>query len=272
MGVRSRLVFFIFIVFFLLMSCGGGNNSAASDDTAVANQPSDDSAPNGFGVAAQWPDYIPDDIPPLEGSIRLVMTGSPHVRIFYESVTEKQIKRYLDKLEQMGFQLEFMVYTQEGFPDNSEEKLARGAFDAVDITKDAYHMRLEAGGGTAVYDIYTTGFEVPVQDSMPPVSSPPTAVPLQWPENTSVPPPDSCELTSVLSINADQTMINCQFATKDPALDYIAQLQAAGFTEQDKFEDASGNLIRITLTKGDTAVSLMNSIDSALVIQIQPAD
>lgn len=237
-------------------------------DTAVT---SNESAPSGLDVDAQWPDYIPDDIPPLEGSIRTVMTGSPHIRIFYESVTEKQIKRYLDKLEQMGFQLEYMVYVQEGFPDNSEEKLARGEFDAVDITKDAYHMHLEAGGGTAVYDIYTTGFSAPAPTAWP-THSPPTAVPLQWPADTSVPPPDSCQLTSVLNINANQYTISCQFATEDPAASYIGQLQAAGFTEQERFEDLNGNLIRIMLVKDGTAVSLMNSMDSALLIQIQPAN
>ena len=146
------------ILFSLLTLIGCGNNDEAvnspTSESMTGGQSAgaeNGSAPAAFGGNAQWPEYIPNDIPQLEGNIRTIMMGSSHIRIFYEAVTEKQIKQYLDELERMGFQLEYIVYTQEGFPDNSEEKLKRGEFDAVDITKGDYHMRLEVGGGTAVY-------------------------------------------------------------------------------------------------------------------------
>ena len=268
MRAKSKPVFFILLMLVLLVGCGGQTESAVPEDTAVAPNPADD-VPFEFGINEQWPDYIPEDIPPLEGSISRVMTGSSHIRIFYESVTDRQIAQYLDQLDRLGFELDYMVFTQEGFPDNSEEKLARGEFDAVDITNDTYHMRLEAGSGTAVYDIDTQGFTVPELTS-PPTYSPPTAVPLQWPD-VQVPPPDSCELTSVLDIGDGQYMINCQFAVENGDEIYVATLQEAGFTEQDRFEGMDDNLISLTLANGETAVTLLYSPTPALTIQIKPA-
>lgn len=268
MRAKSTCVFFIFLMLVLLAGCGGKTDSAVMDDTAVATNSADAIAAE-LGLDEQWPDYIPADIPPLEGSIRRVMTGSSRIRIFYEAVTERQIAQYLEELDELGFELEYMVFVQEGFPDNAEEKLARGEFDAVDITNDTYHMRLEAGGGTAVYDIDTKGFTVP-EPTSPPTYSPPTAVPLQWP-NVQVLPPDSCELTSVLDLGSGQFMISCQFAVENADEIYIAALQEAGFTEQDRFEDMNGNLISLTLVNGETAVTLLRSLESALTIQIKPA-
>lgn len=269
MRAKSTRLFFIFLVLVLLISCRGETESAIPEDTAVPPNPADQFVAELPGLDAQWPDYIPADIPRLDGSIRSVMMSSSHIRIFYESVTEKQIEQYLDTLDQMGFKLEYMVFVQEGFPDNSEEKLARGEFDAVDITNDTYHMRLEAGGGTAVYDIDLVGFTAPVPTSLP-TYSPPTAVPLQWPA-VQVPPPESCDLTSVLDMGNGQFMISCQFTVEDAAEIYIAALQEAGFTEQDRFEDMNGNLLSLTLLKEETAVTLLHSQTPALNIQIKPA-
>ncbi len=68
---------------------------------------------------------IPSDIPALEGKISQVMTGQTHIRIFYEGLSQKQFERYLEILYQNGFELEELVFVQEGFPDNSEERLKK---------------------------------------------------------------------------------------------------------------------------------------------------
>jgi hypothetical protein len=274
MGAKSLATFFIVLFLLLtLISCGNDNEIVSDPSVEGLTGSQSAGADNGpapavFGDSAQWPEYIPDAIPVLEGSISLVMGGSDKVRIFYQSVTDRQIEQYLDQLEKAGFALEYLVYSQEGVSDSSEEKLKRGEFDAVDITKGDYHMRLEAGGDTAVYDIYTNGFEAVIQDAVPVPNSPPTAVPLQWPDPL-VPPPESCELTAVLSLDEGQYVINCQFEKENTDLDYIQALQAVGFSEQTKFEDMNGTLISITLEKEGTAVTIMNSLTSALNIQIR---
>jgi hypothetical protein len=161
MKKKSMLVLFV-VVLGLSMSC---NLLSATDDSDPVNQsenqesdfPTDELKDSGmsFGENAQWPEYIPDDIPVLEGDIRIVMgtPGDPRVRIFYEPLTEKQIEQYLEQCEKAGFELDYVVYVQEGFPDRSDEKMKAGDFDAVEITKGNYRMRLEYGSDTVTLDI-----------------------------------------------------------------------------------------------------------------------
>ncbi|MFL7792390.1 MAG: hypothetical protein AB8I69_09640 [Anaerolineae bacterium] len=114
----------------------------------------------GSGSEFTWPESIPEDIPVLEGDISLVMEApGSHVRIFYQNLTKRQVEQYLGQLEEKGFDLEYIVYTREGFPDNSDGRTKRGEYDAVDITKGEYHMRLEYSSDTTTYDIYATGFQ-----------------------------------------------------------------------------------------------------------------
>ena len=116
--------------------------------------------PAGSGFGFTWPESIPDDIPILEGEIQMVMEApGSHIRIFYQNLAQDQLERYLNLLEQEGFELEYIVYTREGFPDKSEEKHQRGDYDAIDITKGQYHMRIEHGSDITTYDIYTSGFQ-----------------------------------------------------------------------------------------------------------------
>jgi hypothetical protein len=139
----------------ILACCGGAEETPAVPTPAGLG----DDAPPDFPFGnKQWPESIPDDIPKLEGEIQMVMEASTHIRIFYINLSERQVEQYLDQLEAVGFQFEFLVYTQEGFPDKSEERMKKGEWDAVDITKGDYHMRLEYGAEQATYDVYTTGF------------------------------------------------------------------------------------------------------------------
>jgi hypothetical protein len=140
------------LILFFVLSC-----SISADVEERDTQPTTLSPPNGSGIGFAWPESIPEDIPVLEGDIDLVMEGSgSHIRIFYRNLSKRQVEQYLDQLEKEGFNLEYIVYTREGFPDNSEERTKRGEYDAVDITKGEYHMRLEYGSDTTTYDIYTT--------------------------------------------------------------------------------------------------------------------
>ena len=142
------------LILFFALSCGISPNVEERDQATTV------SFPNGGSIAFEWPESIPKDIPPLEGDINLVMEApGSHIRIFYQNLPKHQVEQYLDQLEKEGFDLEYIVYTREGFPDNSEERRKRGKYDAVDITKGEYHMRIELCKDTATYDIYTTGFQ-----------------------------------------------------------------------------------------------------------------
>jgi hypothetical protein len=138
------------LILFVVLGCGIGANVEERDTQATAISP-----PSGSGIEFAWPESIPEDIPVLEGDIDLVMEASgSHIRIFYRNLSKRQVEQYLDQLEKEGFDLEYIVYTREGFPDDSEERTKRGEYDAVDITKGEYHMRLEHGSDTTTYDIY----------------------------------------------------------------------------------------------------------------------
>lgn len=143
------------LILFGALGCGISTNIEERD-----TEPTTISHPSDSSVGFAWPESIPKDIPALEGNINLVMEApGSHIRIFYRNLTKRQVEQYLDRLEKEGFDLEYIVYTREGFPDKSEGRIKRGEFDAVDITKGEYHMRLEPGEDTTTYDIYTTGFQ-----------------------------------------------------------------------------------------------------------------
>lgn len=140
------------LILFVVLGCG-----ISADVEERDTQPTTLNPPSSSGIGFAWPESIPKDIPVLEGDISLVMEGSgSHIRIFYRNLTESQLEQYLDHLKKEGFKLEYVVYTREGFPDKSDERLKRGDYDAVDITKGEHHMRLEYGSDMTTYDIYLT--------------------------------------------------------------------------------------------------------------------
>jgi hypothetical protein len=222
-----RVLAILIVFLFVTLSACSANTGQDKAPRAIATLPKvlqsgpSPASPDGSSLNvenATWPANIPHDIPPLEGGIRLVMEApGSHIRIFYAGMTQRRVDEYLSQLKQQGFDLEFIVYTQEGFPDNSQERLQRGDYDAVDIRKGKYYMRLEYGGDTAVYDVYTSGW----QDT--PTQEPATAAPVQWPQDIAgkVPPPEGCELVNVARINEGGYHITCTCKGKDADLAYL---------------------------------------------------
>jgi hypothetical protein len=152
MNKRSMVVTGIILLITLGCSISGGT------DPKHSVQATPDSPPMGGGLEFTWPESIPDDIPVLEGDISMVMEApGSRIRIFYHNLAKGQLEQYLALLDEEGFELEYLVFTREGYPDKSEERLKRGEYDAVDITKGEYHMRIQYGSDVTTYDIDTTG-------------------------------------------------------------------------------------------------------------------
>jgi hypothetical protein len=236
MFIKTNLGLAALVILMLVSGCDSvgtiSDNSYQTDDKMFPQNsgeslsspqlPSYDSGWTRSGDEAVWPDYIPDDIPVLEGKIRLVMEApGSHIRIFYEDLTKEQIDQYLSLLEVNGFRLVYQVYVQEGFPDNSEERLKKGDYDAVDITKGEYHMNIAYGEGDISYDIYTTGFS----EAIPPSTG------LDWPVDlvNVVPKPDQCPIQSLAPDSSGGYQITCRPGDADVKDDYIKALQASGF-------------------------------------------
>ena len=209
-----------------------------------------------------WPDYIPDAIPELEGDISNIMVApESHIRIFYENVSDRQIENYLSLLQEQGFELTYIVYQQEGFPDNSDERLAKGDYDAVDITKGEYHMNLSSGDGTAVYDVYTDGFEDLAAQ----------ATQAQWPDDLEnvLPVPESCSLTSIQGNLESGYSIQCRCDSQDALQNYGDQLVAHGFSLMDETTTVEGDIINRKLKTETLAVTLFGDSNPNLTIEVE---
>ena len=173
------------------------------------------------GADARWPDYIPNDIPPLEAPIRKIMQGATGLRIFYEELSRDQVEDYLALLKQNGFEVQYVVYVQEGFPDNSEERIAAGDFDAVNISKGAYRMDIGYGGRPTTLDIETSGFE----DAYPFTPE------RDWPGDLAgvIPQPERCRIEAVYAQDGGGYQIVATPQDATAVADYVQALLAAGY-------------------------------------------
>lgn len=229
--------------------------------------PTTPSGDNNLGSTAEWPAYIPADIPIFQGKIRKVMEApGVRVRIFYEEVTQQLLDDYLHLLEQQGFQLEYIVYVQEGFPDNSTERLKKGDYDAVDITKGDYHMNIGYGEGNIAYDIDISGFDVSVVIRTPI----PTSDAVRWPEAVYdlIPQPANCPLLSVEQVTPQEHQITCQPQSNTAVDEYKQALQAAGFLPNLQLPAADGSLDGSIYAWGSWEISVDQPGSGGMLITI----
>jgi len=215
-----------------------------------------------FVGEAKWPDYIPAEIPVLGGEIETVLQGGSHVRLFYRNVSKDQVLAYLELLESQGFTLEYRIYVQEGFPDNSAEKEKKGEYDAVDITKGAYHMNITYGADPT-YDIYTSAFQEEAD----------AGIALEWPAEipASVPQPQNCVLETFGPIGDDQFHITCRKETENVEDAYVQLLLSAGFKQKDGTE-VGNHMIMTTVFENDEVVVIphLGFSPTFFSIQIMP--
>lgn len=208
------------------------------------------SMPTGWSTI--WPDYVPDEIPPLDGDIRNVMEGQSHIRIFYSSLSQEDFEEYLRSLEDNGFRLEYVVYYDERYPDDqrTQERIEQGDFDTVEITRGEYHLSITHGGGDTVLDIYTSGWE----DAYPltPVR--------EWPADlTDVPVPERCRIEAVYTQDSGGYQIVCRPDDAEAVAIYYQTLQASGYLPTDLPRVARAPVdgdYRDVLARDDTEITL----------------
>lgn len=202
-----------------------------------------------FDDDVHWPDYIPSEIPEFPGEIDSFMVApESHIRMRFSKVTDELIEEYLALLVDQGFELQFRIHVQEGFPDNSEERRQRGEYDDIDITKGEYHMTLWHWEGTATYDVYTSGFR---EEAI-------AATALQWPNDLDgiLPPPARCELASINPNDKDGYHIACLKEDQQVDQDYLDLLASLGFQIQEVFKNSQEEITYLFLRKGDLVLGL----------------
>lgn len=203
------------------------------------------------GEYAEWPDYLPDDIPPIPANINTVIAGQDRIRIFFDGLPEKEFNAYLQLLQQKGFSFQFIVYEEPYMPEGeAEEKLKRGDYDSVRITKGEYNMRIEYGNGQGTFDIDSWGQpEGTVIDFGP-----------KWPEELAgiLSAPDNCTLQSVSPGRDGGTAIMCESENTLLLQNYMTKLSSQGFELVKQSESQNNDIIEATYIKGSIGVVLYN--------------
>ena len=223
-----------------------------------------------YGENARWPEDIPADLPPLKGEIRVVkVIQGMQYRIEYSYVSEETLTQYLEDLEALGFEFQYIVWTAPNIPDEqTAEKIARGEWDAVDITKGPYRMRLEPGGEGVSLDIDNAGFMTP---GPPPQISP---TPIVWPGDIPdrVPPPASCETTDIAVLGTHPGGYQIGFTCPDPLVqeNYIEILRAAGLKETDRLVSDTGQIVYLTLQDSEIVVEVGSVVGTHFTITVWP--
>jgi hypothetical protein len=204
-----------------------------------------------YGEYAKWPDYLPDDIPPIPADINTVIAGQDRIRIFFDGLPENEFNAYLQLLQKNGFSLQFIVYEEPYMSEGeAEAKLKQGNYDSVRITKGDYNMRIEYGNGQGTFDIDSWGQpEGTVIDSGP-----------KWPQELAgiLGAPDNCTIQSVRPGQDGGTVIMCESTNTSLFQDYMADLSSQGFELGKQSKSQNDDIIEATYIKGSMGVVLYN--------------
>ncbi len=259
---RSWLLAAVVVLLGITLGCEG---LARAPESATA--PAEESGaplPNLPGAAsnAQWPADLPADIPVLDARITRVMgTPDSNLRLFLEPLSAREVEDYVALCEQNGFTVEYIVYVEPGFPDDSEERLKKGDFDAVDFAKDHIFMRLEHGSDLATLDIRIASTEPQ-----------PSPTPMPWPADLNVPPPEGCAVRNIANLSYGGYQIACDLPEVDARLeDYMQTLSALGFEEAERLINDDDEIVHVLLESASWSVKLMpHALSSTLTLQITP--
>lgn len=262
--VRRSWLLAAVVVVLLGMTLGCGGLSRAPESATAPAEESGALLPKGPGNVqnAQWPANLPAEIPVMDARITQVM-GSPdsNLRLFLEPLSENEVERYVAACEANGFTVEYIVYVEPGFPDDSEERLKKGDFDAVDFAKVPIFMRLENGSDLATLDIRIASTE--------PRPSP-TAMP--WPADLSVPPPEGCAVRNIANLSYGGYQIACELPEVDARLEgYLQTLEGLGFEETERLINDEDEIVHVLMEDESWSVKLMpHGLSSTLTLQITP--
>ncbi len=233
--LHLQVVHAVLIAAVILSGCGAnsGNDVSGPEDGFEAESESSTGVPFETlteGSSRGWPDYIPDEIPRLEGEIESIWEApESHIRMRYRNLSLDAVKEYLDLLESRGFSLEYRVYVQEGFPDRSEEKMARGDYDDVVITKGEYSLGISYNADPTL-DVYTSGFREEA------IAATLEANRIEWPSAIpdSVPQIPDCDLQRADPGELSSYDLSCLKETEHVEEDYLLLLEDAGFEKKDR--------------------------------------
>jgi hypothetical protein len=253
---RFRGLAVVLVVVTALGACGGEEGVAPTTNASETGYEDPGLGPVG---GEDWPEAIPADIPVLPGEITMVMSGDVSVRLFYAGVSDNDLVGYLEKLDSLGYDLEYIVYETPGSEDRAQEKADAGEWDAVRATKGEYHLGLEFGGGTGTFDI--SG--IPMEGF-----GPDTSWPEQW---AGIPAPTQLAVNQVVDLGANGPLVEVAYETDDDITAYVAELEAVGFAVTDRAYDQNHEIISVTVGDGEHDVYMRTYPGGRLEISVSDA-
>lgn len=253
------------VVILVFTGCGSPDIplafSEASSEKSFESQMAGQIGGFSYGDNVAWPDYLPEDIPPLSANITTVFADQYTIRIFFSDMPENEFETYLLLLEKRGFSLQYIVYELEGMPtEKAEERLEQGKYDAVRITKGSYSMNIEYGNGQGTFDIDVEGLPEGTVIGGP-----------KWPESLEgiLEAPEDCILESVIPTEDAEIQITCKSENALLLQDYMAKLSLQGFVEGQRSKNQNNEIIETSFTKGNVLIELTNYRPGEMGISIQ---
>ncbi len=207
-----------------------------------------------------WPEGIPSEIPQLAGEITQVMSAGSSVRLFYSGVSDAMVEDYVDQLDSLGYDLNYIVYETPSDSGRAQERADAGEWDAVRASNGGYQLNLAFGAGTGTLDIDGVDADA---------FGPDTSWPEQWPD---IPAP-GLEITQVLDLGITGPIVEATYGTDEDIVGYVEELEAAGFVVVNRSFDQNDDIISIAVRGQQSEVTLRTYPGNVLEItRIDPAD
>ena len=238
--MRRTIIGISVVMGIFILSCQVGSSVTIFDESAV---PLDiQFQTDEYQLKDQvWPNFLPDDIPPIPAVIDTMIVNDQILRICFHDISETDFSNYLNTYESKGYSIQYLLYANEdeaGTPSTN-------AFDAVDLVKGNCHIRItyENNAGTMDVDIAQLGITVEHGPFWPVVIE-------------GIKPETACDIET-LYIQTDGTInLMCITQNGDFLMEYTDQLTQAGFEILYRFSDEEDEVYQIELKQGKMRVEI----------------
>ncbi|MBI9049316.1 MAG: hypothetical protein JEZ00_07850 [Anaerolineaceae bacterium] len=214
---------------------------------------------DGFSFGAQeWPEYLPEEIPPIPGTIGSIMADDTRVRIFFEEVSEKEMHTYLQEFEDRGFSLKYLLFYADSEQEPTQKDIDKGAYDAVDIIKGEIQIRIEYGDNEGTMDINAQPFAADISTGP------------HWPDAlVGVLPEPDCALDVMMVQSDGAGNMFCNSENINLLAEYSETLMANGFELVHESRNQNSQVYAVQLTKDDIIVDLREYQPGEIGITVQ---
>lgn len=223
-----------------ILACNVGSSVTVFDESAI---PPDIQIQTGeYRLEDQvWPEFLPDDIPPIPAAIDTIIADEQTMRIFFHDFSEDMLLAYLDAYESAGYSVQYLQYENENVVGNIQTEV----YDAIELVNGNYYicLRVENNTGTMDIDIAQLGIKVKYGPD--------------WPEVLEGIKPESVCNVETLYMQTDGSInLMCLTENADFLMEYAGQLSQAGFQTNYQFANDEHEVYQIELKQQKMRVEI----------------